>query len=253
MRIFTLLFAVLVGLAPAKAADVYNSTKDSPAYVVPSDVAVSTQSWTSIWVAALAGYSMSNTDLGLDYLTRGEGEGDSRWENLGRVDGFGGQGWDGTLQIGGDIEVRGIVAGVFGEYSFGGTESSASLGDFAKLDVEQQDSYCLLGRLGVARGDTLFYGASGWCHTEFEATVHLGEGSATKSFEFDGVPLELGVEHRFTSNIRGRLSGRYTWYGEETVLGGGDDDGGRLTAEPGIFALKAGIVISTGGAFSPLR
>lgn len=242
-------FVGLMHVEEVTAADVFSSTKDTPAHVLPSEV----QSWTALWAAALAGYNMGNTKLGLDVLTFNDDE-TREWRNLGRVDGFGGEGWDGTLQIGGDIEVRGIVAGAFAEYSFGGTESEVSIFEgLGQLNVEQQDSYCLMGRLGVARGDTLFYGASGWCHTEFEATLHIGDESGKQSFEFDGVPLEVGVEHRFTPNVRGRLAGRYTWYGEETILGGGEEDGARLTAEPGLFAIKAGIVITTGGAIDPLR
>jgi hypothetical protein len=251
MRIFiAFIMACVAAIAPAQAADVFGGSKDTPARVMPSETLQ--RSWTSLWVAALAGYSMTNTNLGLDYLDGDEDE-DARWRNLGRVDGFGGEGFDASLQVGGDIEVRGIVAGVMGEYTFGGAESTVSIFDgVANLDVEQKDGYCLMGRLGVARGDTLFYGASGWCHTEFDATLSLGDESAKQTFEFDGIPLEGGVEHRFTQNIRGRLAARYTFWDEETILGG-EDAGARLTAEPGQFSIKAGLVISTGGVFDPLN
>lgn len=249
-KIAAFIMLVLAGLMPATAADVFNSTKDTPAHVLPSEV----QSWTALWVAALAGYSMSNTDLGLDVLTDGGEEEAAEWRNLGRVKGFGGEGWDASVQLGGDIDIRGIVVGAFVEYTFGGTESEISIFEgLGKLNVEQQDSFCVMGRLGVARGETLFYGASGWCQTEFEATLRIGDESAKQTFEFDGVPLEVGVEHRFAPNVRGRLAGRYTWYGEENILGGSEEDGARLTAEPGLFSVKAGIVITTGGALDPLR
>jgi len=253
MRIFLAIIFSIAAIGHSLAADTWAraSSKDLPAANV-STIETARQSWTSIWGAVLAGYAMSNTNLGLDVFGQTEG-GDAERFNLGRVDGFGGEGWDFTGQIGGDIEVRGVVAGAFVEYSFGGITSEVSIfNGLGRLDVEQQDSYCFLGRLGVARGETLFYGASGYCHTEVEAKLTFDGASETSKLEFDGVPLEFGIEHRFTPNMRARLAGRYTWFGEETVAGS-VDDGARLTAEPGLFAIKAGLVITTGGDIDPLN
>lgn len=230
---------VMFGLKSANAADVFQrvSAKDTLVQSAPA----AEKSWTSLWAAALAGYTMSNTDLGLDYL-HGDKE-SSSFERAATVQGFGGEGFDGTLQIGGDVQVGALTLGGWAEHSFGGSQAGIGLANVGKLEVDQSDSSCAFGRLGLPRGNTLWYAAGGYCWTTFEATVTTLAGSARKDLDFDGPAAELGVEHRFSDNLRAKLSGRYEFYNEETVLQG---EGGRLTAQPGELRLRAGIVISTG-------
>jgi hypothetical protein len=241
MRIITAVLALLAGLVPAAAADVYSTKDSTPApHYAPVE---QTYSWTGIWLGALAGYGMSNTELNLDIFSGDESA------NLANVDGFGGEGFEATVQVGGDIQIGRLVAGLGAEYTFGGIESSASVMDgAARLDVEMEDSWCITGRLGIPSGRTLFYGLSGWCEYSGEATVRMGDESASQDLDFSGIPLEFGVEHQFAQNVRGKLAGRYTFLDEEVVGRFGDEEsGGRLSAEPGVFTIKAGIVISTGG------
>jgi opacity protein-like surface antigen len=247
MKFLTAILALLAGVASAQAADVYPSTKDTPAHLMPALPAQTESSWTGIWAAALAAYNMSNTELSLDLFARSEGE--TQHANLAKVDGFGGEGGSADFQIGGDVQVGRLVIGAFGEYSVGGIESSASVfNNAARLDVEQQSSACLLGRIGIPSGNTLFYGASGYCWYEFEATLRLGDETRRQDLELNGIPLELGAEHKFTPNIRGRLAGRYTFLDEETVARFSDERfGGKLDADPGVFKIQAGVVISTSG------
>jgi opacity protein-like surface antigen len=250
MRIILAIVAVLcAGISGANAADTYarGSTKDEPFIASPSVPVAS--SWTSLWAAALVGYGMSNSELNLD-LFASDGEGGQEDLNLARVDGFGGQGFNGALQLGGDVQMGRIVLGGFAEYHFGGIESEASIFDnAASLEVEEKDGYAFFGRAGVTVYDrTLIYAAIGWVHKEFEATTRFGDESSSADLEFDGIGYELGVEHKFTDNIRGRLSGRYTDLDEETVFKFGDDEfGGALKADPDTFEIKAGVVISTSG------
>lgn len=231
----------LVGMAIAtygRAADIGSmkdmDSRDRPFLVAPAKAApgVAT-SWTSVWAAALASYNMSNSGLG-------------------------GEGWSGDVQLGADVQLGRFVVGAFGEYSFGGTESEVRVFDgLARLNVEQQDSYSILARAGVVTsdGNTLLYVASGYTWTTVEATLRAGEDSVSRDYDFGGIPLELGVEHKFGPNVRGRLSGRYTWFGQETVFKDEDEGyGSRLTAEPGVLSIKAGVVISTsGGSLNPLN
>jgi len=236
----------------ACAADMIGSSKDGPAHILPS-TAVATESWTGIWAAALAGYSMSNTDLSLNIFdNHGEDEGER--VGGGKLSGLGGEGFDATLQLGGDYQINDrVLVGGWAEYAFGGTESSARVDAYrssARLDVDQNDSYGLFARAGMIFGDTLVYGAGGYVWTEADAKLSgTGLDTVKRSFDFSGPAAELGVEHRFTSNIRGKLSARYTWFGEETVAKWGEDDcyRGQLDAEPGVFSVKAGVVISTTG------
>lgn len=252
IRILVCVLAIGSAADVVCAADIRPSTKDTPAHLLPT-AAEPESTWTALWGAALGSYNMSNTNLSLD-IFGSDGE-ETQRANLAKVDGFGGEGGALDLQIGGDVQVGRLVIGAFGEYSVGGIESSASVfGNAARLDVEQQDSFCILGRVGIPSGNTLFYGASGWCQFNFEATLRAGDETRKADLEFTGIPLEVGVEHKFTQNIRGRIAGRYTLLDEETVARFGDDRfGGSLKAEPGIGSIKAGIVITTDGLLQPLR
>lgn len=155
------------------------------------------------------------------------------------------------MQLGGDYQIGRVVLGGWAEYQFGGVESSARVLDFARLDVEQNDSYGVFARAGLTSGDTLFYGAFGWVFTEADATLRLGGSTVRKTFEFDGPAAEGGIEHKFTPTIRGKLSARYTWLDEEKLAAWGEDEclRGELHGEPGVWSVKAGVVISTGSLF----
>lgn len=245
-HLFALMALTLASIGGVQAA----SLKD-PASREPITISVpSSATWSGLWAAALAGYNMSNTVLDAEVF------GPRHDFEIANIDGFGGESWSGDVQLGGDVQIGRFVVGAFGEYSFGGTESQIRVFDgFGRLDVEQKDSYSILARAGVVTSDnnTLFYLASGYTWTEAEATLRFGDDSVKRSYDFGGVPLELGVEHKFGPNVRGRLAGRYTWFGKETVF---EDEaegyGARLTAEPGVFAVKAGVVISTSGGLPTL-
>lgn len=256
MRIFITGLIALLGLAAAtssRAADIRGSTKDTPAHVLPS--AEAPASWTAIWAAALAGYSMSNTDLSLSIFdNHGANEGERR--GGGKLSGLGGEGFDATLQLGGDYQIsQRVLVGGWAEYAFGGTESNAKV-DFGgqtvgRLDVDQNDSYGLFARAGLIFGDTMVYGAGGYVWTEADAKLSGGDETLKRTFDFSGPAAELGIEHRFTPSIRGKLSARYTWFDEETVgRWEGFCERYQLDAEPGVLSVKAGVVISTSGIFT---
>lgn len=241
MKFWIYVLIALAGIGGAQAASLKDPVGRSPVTIsVPSS-----STWSGLWAAALAGYNMSNTELDFSVFNP-----EDSYE-IANVDGFGGEGWSGDVQLGGDVQIGRFVVGAFGEYSFGGTESQIRVFDgVGRLDVEQKDSYSILARAGVVTSDnnTLLYLASGYTWTEAEATLRIGDESVKRSYDFGGVPLELGVEHKFGPNVRGRLAGRYTWFGEETLERFGDGEfGGKLTAEPGVFSVKAGVVISTSG------
>lgn len=238
--------ALLAFGTAGNAADIRGSIKDTPSvYKIETPA-----TWTSLWAAALAGYNMSNTELNADVFSPEESF------NIAHVDGFGGEGFSGDLQLGGDVQLGRFVLGAFGEYSFGGTENEVSVFEgIGRLNVEQNDSYSILARAGIVSGDhnTLIYVASGYTWTEVEATLRFGDEAERRSFDFEGIPLELGVEHKFGPNVRGRLAGRYTWFDKETVFHDESEGfGARLTAEPGVLSVKAGVVISTSGGLPQL-
>lgn len=231
-----IVLVVMFGLKSANAADVYSRTSAKDTLVQSAPVSAE-KIWTSLWAAALAGYTMSNTDLGLDSLY------DDKFTRQATVQGFGGEGFDGTLQLGGDVQVGALTLGGWAEYSFGGSQAGVGLADIGKLEVDQSDSSCAFGRLGLPRGNTLWYTAGGYCWTTFEARLIEQASIEKRKLDLDGPAAELGVEHRFSDNLRAKLSGRYEFYNEETVL---QDEHGRIKAQPGELRLRAGIVLSTG-------
>jgi hypothetical protein len=220
MRIIFIIAGLLLGtIGTASAA----SLKDTREITITPVSA----SWSAIWGAALLGYSMSNTEVGFE-------------ATIAKLDGFGGEGIDGTVQIGGDIEIRGLLVGGWAEYSFGGTESELRvLG--GKLTVEQNDAYGVFARVGLPLGDTLLYGAAGYVWTEADVSL---TGGYNETFDFSGPAAEVGIERRFGPNFRAKLAARYEWFDEETVAR--YEDVARITAEPGVLTVKAGVVISTG-------
>jgi opacity protein-like surface antigen len=250
MRILTFLMSILLFAAPVLAADLQKSMKDldnrDRPLISPFKATTDTsQSWTGVWAAIMADYSASDTGLSLDIF--GKSEGGTEHANIGKLDGLGGEGFGGSLQAGLDAQIGRIVIGGWGEYGIGGTESSASiLNGLARLKVEQGDSYGAFASAGIALGDTLIYGAGGYVWTEFDTKLSIGDETTKKSFDFSGPAAEIGIRHRFTPNIQGKFAGRYEWLDKETIVRFGDEEfGGRLTAEPGILTIKAGIVIST--------
>jgi opacity protein-like surface antigen len=227
--LLTFIALLFASLAPAVAADAYPSIKDrrADASAVQTPAA---QSWSGVWVAALAGYSMSNTDLSVDAFGT---------KDVAEFSGIGGEGFDLTAQLGGDVQMGNLVVGGWGEYQFGGTQSGLDITGLGKVTLDQCDSYGAFGRVGVAMGDTLVYGAGGYVWTCADLKFN---GTKLGSLDFSGPAAEIGVEHRFSPNLRGKLSGRYTFIDDERVFEGG---GFNVNAEPGVFAAKAGVVFST--------
>jgi len=230
MRILTLIAALVLGTA-ANAASLKDTFSDREIINTPVSA-----TWSAIWGAALIGYSMSNTEIGFDATIRERDD----LDNVANLKGFGGEGFDGTVQLGGDLQIRGLVVGGWVEYSFGGTETELSILG-SSLKVEQNDTYGAFARVGLPLGETLFYGAAGYVWTEADVSL---TGGYSETFDFSGPAAEFGIERRFGSNFRAKLAARYQWLDEETVAK--FEDVARITAEPGIWTVKAGVVISTG-------
>lgn len=239
MRIFAFILATLAGVASVSAADVYGSSKGTPAHVLPTAVApIEAANWSGIWVAALAGYSMSNTDLSVDAFDH---QNDGWQKDVAGASGIGGEGFDATVQLGADYQIGRVVFGGWAEYQFGGTESSAFADGLGRAEIEQNDAYGAFARVGLALDKTLVYVAGGYVWTEADVSFTDGDEIAKRTFDFSGPALEFGLEHMFSPNVRGKLAGRYTWLSDERLI---EDHCERLNGEPGVLSVKAGLVIS---------
>ncbi len=216
-----------------------SSTKD----IFGNPVSVE-QSWTGLWAAALGSYSMSNTELSLDFF-HDTGE-EVRKRNLGKVDGLGGEGFGGRAQIGFDKQFGSFVAGAWGGASISNSESTLFDGDDT-YSIEEKESYEAAIRAGILLGQarhTLLYVAGG--HTWTNAEVS-GPDGLSEEFDLEGWFGEVGIESRIANNTYLRGAGRYTAYDDFTAAKWGNDDcWNEINADPGKLEFMAGVVFKFG-------
>jgi outer membrane immunogenic protein len=165
------------------------------------------------------------------YIGAGIGAGSSTSEldvNLGgfsvlNFDGFGSDGFFGTVTVGYDRVLRpGWVGGVFADYDFGSNASSdVTLLTFINIPlIEFQNSWSIGARLGVlATPATLVYGTAGYTQTDVDI---LGGALST---ELSGYFLGGGIETFLASRWTLKLEYRYTDYGSENLLNIGGNNG----------------------------
>ena len=255
IRIVALASAALSGLAvlaPLQAADLY--APPPPAPVAP---VVPVMNWTGFYIGAGGGGNFlfadsytavdffggkplplqsSDHDFFPDVKTSGD---------LSAVGGFG------TVQGGFDWQFGDrFVAGIFGNYDFGGktsashSASAAPIYDRLYLESEHhneirarvtlEDSWAVGGRLGFLSSDsTLWYGLVGYTQAKIEGEAgyergglvaysdHGGDYQYSWSDWQDGLVVGAGVETLLTDVISLKMEYRYTNY---ESFGGYDGD-----------------------------
>ena len=205
--------AIVVGSATfAAAADLY----EPPVVEAPN--------WTGFWIGAGVGYGFLNHELGLDYL---DTQSDPDVVGTARLSGIGGQGWLGRIGAGYDYQFDGssVVVGIFGDYTFSGIESKASLGitnwqqipgDLAaSYKIKAENSWFVGGRLGwLVNPDTLVYGLVGYSEVDFKAKGTLDFGRISPDplsygWSKGGLTWGGGFETNITDTISTKLEYRY--------------------------------------------
>jgi outer membrane immunogenic protein len=94
-------------------------------------------------------------------------------------------------------------------------------GDTVSLEGDWQAS--LRGRIGYAAWDrALLYGTLGLAFTHVKGTFGLvGIGTFTDDHTLIGGTVGAGLEYAIWNNVSLGIEGRYTWYGNEILNGGG--------------------------------
>lgn len=236
--------AALAGMGTtAHAADLGGgSYKDAPvAYET-------TKTWTGFYIGAGIGAGASVTDLsvneyGYEYdhgyptaLARGsEGGGELSSAELFGLDGIGGEGVFGTVQLGYDRQLSSrFVIGAFVDYDFSDISTEVRLfGDKAEIDLDHMWSAGV--RLGwLATPDTMWYALVAYTQGEYDIS-ELGGGD----LEFNGWSLGAGVETRLGDNWSLKGEYRFTQFDKETLFSDIDYRGGfDVEAEPSVHTAR---------------
>lgn len=211
MRIGTLAAtaALMLVAGPALAADVYEgSAKDSaPAYAQPG--------WTGFFIGVGGGGGASVTDVSLDFSN-----GRDSVELFG-LDGIGGEGGLGTVQVGFDKQFgSSFVVGIFADYDFTEIESEARIFDTFKATWTLEDSWSAGGRIGfLTTPDTLVYALAAYTQAEYEFGDDAdGLDRFLKYDEFEGITVGGGIETRLHGGWFLKAEYRYTEFDDQDLL-----------------------------------
>jgi outer membrane immunogenic protein len=214
-------FAALAGMSTTSyAADIYGgSMKDAPVeYAAPA------ASWTGFYIGVGVGGGASVTDLSVNveeyrYLEAKsfDGDYDSNSFELFGLDGIGGEGVFGTVQVGYDRQLSShFVLGAFVDYDFSdiSTEIRASNGrESFSTDLDLDHMWSVGVRAGfLTSPDTMVYALVAYTQGEYSAD----------DFDFDldvdGWSVGAGIETRLSDNLTLKGEYRFTQFDEENVL-----------------------------------
>ncbi len=203
--------AALVGVAgAANAADIYSGgLKD--AYVPEAG-------WTGFYLGLGIGGAAVNDDVsGSIYGLR------NKFEGAAELNGVGGEGVFGTVQVGYDREYGRFVGGVFFDYDFADVSSTVKASDRTNSisgTSTLNNSWTIGGRLGyLVNSSTLVYALGGF--TEASLTFpFVGANASDKDFTVDGYSVGGGIETKLTGNWFLRGEYRYTSLDTSTIFNG---------------------------------
>lgn len=238
--------AALIVSGGVSAADLGSrggSLKDDGVY--------SEKSWTGLWLGAFGGYGISNTELGLDHVYT---YGDGGRENLGKVNGLGGEGLFGEVQLGLDKQIGRLVIGVYGIAGLSASETTFHAEGSEIGSIEEKFSWGGALRIGaLLNKNNMAYIAGGY--REVEVDINFA-GSPTVEETFTGFFGEAGLESRLTDvsdNAYLRIAARYTAFNDKTWSNRGVDDNcwEELNADPGKLEVMVGISYKLGSVASP--
>jgi outer membrane immunogenic protein len=284
-------FAAVIGFGGgASAADVYSSGggyKDAPAFLPVN-------TWTGFYIGAGGGYgsashsvtasgATSGGNVGYDPITKDRKvlgylgtEVDYSLAGKAAIDGIGGSGGFGTVEIGYDYQIAPkFVIGIFANYDFDDISATASGAVSGQATAESRlftknlkplviappvstsisasgsgtlrltDQWAAGGRIGyLLNPTTLAYFLGGYteAYFDFPAGFH--------NTDFSGYVVGGGLQTLLGGGWSVKLEYRYSEFDRQTIF---SKSGAVVTDEPTIQTVRAVLAYKVGSSFSPLE
>lgn len=197
--------------------------------------------WSGFFVSGSLGYGWSDSSHFLDI--NGTSDRDS----------FEADGFQGTVGTGYDWTFgRGLLFGVFGDYTFGDLDDSTSL---SVVPGTFENSYDNVFAIGVRAGyvihkDLLLYGTVGYTSADFESKFNGAKLKDDLDGYFVGVGLERKIHDNFYLKAEYRFSDFSDTSGSETVTNINPPCGGvcdvRTEFEHEIHSVRVGLAYKFG-------
>lgn len=132
---------------------------------------------------------------------------DDEYDNQG-VNGDSSAAFTPGILAGWNFETDGLVYGAEVSYDFNGGDSSSKpygAANVALMQTELKSILALKGRAGIASGSNLGYVTAGFVSAKVDSTFNTGTGDESYSDSVSGLTYGVGVEHKFTDMLVGRL------------------------------------------------
>ena len=184
--------------ANAHAADMYSSggMKDGP-------IAVVENTWTGFYVGVGLGGAAVNHDITIS----------DRWGDSAELNGIGGTGIFGTVEVGYDRQFGRIVGGIFFDYDFADLSSDFKIDGTTVASIKLNDMWSVGGRIGyLVNPDTLAYFLAAYTQANFDLPSGLRGGNP------DGYSLGGGLETKLGGNWFLKGEYRFTVLNTDTIF-----------------------------------
>lgn len=222
-------FAAVASMSTtAYAADIYSkggSLKDAPAaYEAP-------KTWTGFYIGVGVGAGASVTDLSVNVEDYRSEDYDSL--ELFGLDGVGGEGIFGTVQVGYDRQLSShFVLGAFLDYDFTNISTEVrAFGGELDADIDLDHMWSIGARAGwLTSPDTLVYALVAYTQGEYDLS-DLGGSDV----DVQGWSVGAGIETRLADNWTLKGEYRFTQFDEETLFA---EDGVSIDAEPSVHTAR---------------
>jgi outer membrane immunogenic protein len=188
--------AALIGMGGAAFAGLKDGPyKDGPVYVPET-------SWTGFYVGAGIGGGFVNHDLKLsDY-----------YGEIADLNGIGGQGVIGTVEVGYDRQVGRIVGGIFFNYDFSDVGSKLRAGG-GSIKADLDSTWSAGGRLGyLVNPNTLIYALAAYTEANFDLPAGV------KNPTFAGYSVGGGFETKLGGSWFLKAEYRFSQFDTETLF-----------------------------------
>jgi outer membrane immunogenic protein len=182
--------------------------------------------WTGFYIGGALGAGAVVYDISIDPLAT-------------ELDGIGGEGIFGELNVGYDHDFGNFVAGVMVDGRYSGIKSELDInlgGPSVGIDGNADYGFDILARAGVKVNEsTLAYVIGGYSWQNFEIDVPNGGGIDDIEWDSSGFSIGGGLEAAVTDNMTVNLEYRYSQFDSEDF-----DTGGFIEAEPSFQTVRIG-------------